>query len=326
MSGISIICFAASYAVAFLLELTRLLFRSGLRGAVMIGFAAAGLLAHTLYLYYRAVSTVGSPLSSKQDWYLVAAWVLAAVYLYLTAYYRKTAFGVFLLPLVLGLIGVGTFLADPKPFPRQPASEVWGMIHGIALLLASVSVIVGFMAGLMYLWQERRLKHKLPPPRGLRLPSLEWLQRANSHAILVSSLLLGVGILGGLVLNRIQLDPGVSRVPWYDPFVLSTLGMFLWLAIASGIVIFYRPARVGRKVAYLTLVSFIFLLVALAVGLSGRTQHGGRVAVVSGQWSVVSMSMPQPSSLPDHRPLATDHCFLTTDHRPQTTACPEDLS
>ena len=55
LSGVSTICFAASYAVALALEISRLLFRSGVRGAVMLGFAAAGLVAHTAFLYYRAI-------------------------------------------------------------------------------------------------------------------------------------------------------------------------------------------------------------------------------------------------------------------------------
>jgi ABC-type uncharacterized transport system permease subunit len=275
LSGISVVCFAASYGVALVLESTRPLFRSGLRGALMLGFAAAGFVAHTLFLYYHAMSVAGSPLSSKRDWYLVAAWVLAGVYLYLASYHPKTAFGVFILPLVLGLIGAGTMLADPRPFPREPASRIWGIIHGASLLLATVAVLVGFAAGVMYLWQARRLKQKLPPPRGLRLPSLEWLQRTNSRAIVVALLMLGLGILAGIVLNMIHFRPSGKRVPWYDPFVLSTLAMFGWLAIAAGIVVFYRPAREGRRVAYLTLVSFVFLLIALGVGLSGRTQHGG---------------------------------------------------
>ena len=45
VSGISVTCFAASYAVAWALEASRLFFRSGVRGVVMIGFAVAGLLA-----------------------------------------------------------------------------------------------------------------------------------------------------------------------------------------------------------------------------------------------------------------------------------------
>ena len=72
----------------------------------------------------------GSPLSSEMDWYLLAAWLLVAVYLYLAYYHPKTPFGLFLLPLALGLIGVGAALADREPFAREPASRVWGIIHG----------------------------------------------------------------------------------------------------------------------------------------------------------------------------------------------------
>jgi len=275
LSGVSIICFAASYAVTLVLESTRLFFRSGIRGAVMLGFAGAGLFAHTVYLYYRAVGTAGAPLSSSQDWCLVAAWVLAAVYLYLNAYHPRTAFGLYVLPLVLGLIGVATFLADPRPYAREPASKVWGVIHGVSILLATVAVLVGFAAGLMYFAQVYRLKHKLPPRRGLRLPSLEWLQQTNSRTIGIALVMLGVGILSGMVLNLINHDPNCKRLPWSDPVVLATLVMFGWLAVCAAVGAFYKPAREGRNVAFLTMLSFVFLVIALAVVLSADTQHGG---------------------------------------------------
>ncbi len=44
IAGISVFCFAASYTVTLALEISRLWFRSGVRGAVMLGFAGAGLL------------------------------------------------------------------------------------------------------------------------------------------------------------------------------------------------------------------------------------------------------------------------------------------
>src|SRR5882762_8167631 len=103
MTGITIFCFAASYSVALLLEASRLVFRSGVRGALLLGFGGAGLLAHTLFLGHRALRAGAAPLSSEYDWYLVAAWVLAVVYLYLTLQHPRTAVGLFTLPLVLGL-------------------------------------------------------------------------------------------------------------------------------------------------------------------------------------------------------------------------------
>ncbi len=276
LSGVGIICFTASYGVALVLELTRLLFRSGIRGALLLGFTGAGLLAHSLFLYYRAASAIGSPLSSEQDWYLWAAWALAGTYLYLTYYHPRTAFGLFVLPLVLALIGVAVFLADPQPFARKPASQVWAAIHALSILLAVVAVLVGFVAGVMYFQQARRLKRKLPPPRRLRLPSLEWLDRANSRAIVVSTLMMGVGVLSGVLLKLINHAGQTDSVPWNDPVVLSTMILFGWLVLAVAIGLIFKSARAGRKVAFLTLASFVFLVVVLGVGLLMDTQHGGK--------------------------------------------------
>lgn len=239
----------------------------------MIGFAAAGLLAHTIYLAEQAVSASGYPLSSERDWYFVAAWILAALYLYLTAYHRDNAFGVFLLPLVLGLVGAGTWLADPTPFERRPAVLVWGMVHGTCLMLATVAVLVGFAAGLMYLFQDRRLKKKLPPLRGFRLPSLEWLQTLNSRAVGVAMLFMGVGIMAGVILNMIYTRSEGKQLDWSDPVVPATLFMFCWLVLSGGVSAFYKPVREGRKVAYLTVLTFIFLICLLAIGFLFDTDH-----------------------------------------------------
>ena len=274
LAGVQIICFAASYAVALVLEVSRLLFRSGVRGAVMLGFVGAGWVAHTVFLYYRAVHAVGVPLSSYRDWFLLAAWVLIVVYIYLGCCHPRTPFGLFLLPLALGLIATAALLAD-KPFAREPASKVWGTIHGVSLLLGTVSVLVGFAAGMMYLGQAWRLKHQGPSATGLRLPSLEWLQRTNARAIVVSALMLGMGLLSGMILNAINYRHRAPVLPWNDPVVLSTSAMFVWLLLHAALSVFYQPVRQGRKIAYLTVASFLFLMVALAMTLLLGTRHGG---------------------------------------------------
>src|SRR5262249_37654706 len=151
----------------------------------IIFFTGAGLLAQTLYLINRAVTAGGTPISSAFDWDLLGAWGLVLVFLYLSWYHPKISIGLFLLPLALALIGLASF-ADREPFPQSRAGQVWGTIHGIFLLLGLVAVAVGFVAGLMYLLQSYRLKHKMPAAAGSRLPSLEWLDRVNSRAILIS--------------------------------------------------------------------------------------------------------------------------------------------
>jgi ABC-type transport system involved in cytochrome c biogenesis permease subunit len=280
LSGVSTICFAASYAVALLLEISRLLFRSAVRGAFMLGFAAAGLVAHTAFLYYRAVNAAGAPLSSERDWYLMAAWVLIVVYLYLVFYHPQTPFGLLLLPLALGLIGTGTF-AKSEPLTWAPAAEAWGIVHSVSIMLAVVSMLVALIAGLMYLGQVRRLKRKLPPYRRLRLrlPSLEWLDRANTRAIVVSVLMLALGVLSGAILNVINGSGSRGSISWYDPVVFSTVLMLAGLLVAVAVGLWRKPQHARRKGAYLTLVSFlflIFLVITLAAMLFLSTQHGGR--------------------------------------------------
>jgi ABC-type transport system involved in cytochrome c biogenesis permease subunit len=282
LSNISVVCFAASYAVALALEVTRLLFRSGIRVVVIFGFAAAGMLAHTSYLVHRAqegLATRGAPLSNWYHWFLVAAWVLAAIYLGLLLKRAGNPMGIFLLPPVLGLIGLAQLFPRDQTFPKTEAYRVWSLVHGGALLLGTATVLFGFAAGVMYLAQSYRLKQKLPPREGFRLPSLEWLQRTSEGSLVVSSFLLAVGLLAGVVLNLIQHGDRSNALPWTDPVVLSSGVLLFWLILVLVFSYFYKPARQGRKVAYLTFASLVFLLMVLAIMLLGQTQHvGGALA------------------------------------------------
>jgi hypothetical protein len=273
VANITITCFLASYAVALGLEISRLFFRSGVRGALMLGFGAAGLLAHTLYLAHRAVSAASSPLGSEFDFYLVAAWVLAATYLYLTVYHPHNPIGLFLLPLVLLFVGGAALFADRNPFPRSTAAQSWGLVHGICLLAGTVAVTMGFVTGCMYLLQAHRLKRKLPPSGGLRLPSLEWLQKMNARTIVVALLMVLGGFLSGIVLNLTRRTQGAAAVPWTDPVVLSSSLLVGWMSAAWLFSMLYKPAQQGRKVAYLTVASFVFLVIAL-IAILTPTQHG----------------------------------------------------
>jgi hypothetical protein len=79
-----------------------------------------------------------------------------------------------------------------------------------------------------------------------------------------------------MILNRINIESGAARLPWHDPVVLSTLLLLFWLLAAVVVGALYRPARQGRKVAYLTMVSFVFLALVLAAGLLLNSRHWER--------------------------------------------------
>ena len=254
MDKISVFCFAASYTVALLLELSRLFFRSGIRGVLLIVFACAGFLAQTLFVVARLAKESAQ---DSLDWYLLVAWILAAIYLYLLFYHPKIPLGIFLLPLILALIAFAEYLPQESGYPM--GKSAWGMVHGFSLLLGTVIIFFGFIGGLIYLIQSNRLQRKRVPVR-FRLPSLEWTEKITSRCIVLAAILLATGVLSGIALNAQEGD-----VPWSDPVVWSSGLLLLWLTAAMLFNVVYRPSRQGRKVAYLTLVSAVFLLLVLAV-------------------------------------------------------------
>ena len=283
-SEITITCFAASYAVALLLEASRPWFQNALRNWATWLIAAAGLVAHTLFLGNRAWEAGSTPWAGWHEWYLIAAWVLAVAYLYFAIYYRRSIFGLFVLPVVLALIGLAYSLRNEAPFPPSEASQFWGFIHGISLLIGSTVVLIGFLAGIAYLLQASRLKRKVTPSEGLRLPSLESLQRINEHSLVVSAIFLAVGLLSGFALNAILhgRDDQSLAVAWSDPVVWSSGILLVWLLAAGIFSVSYRAARQGRKVAYLTVASLIFLLLALAIVLRVPSTHPSQRGATQG--------------------------------------------
>ncbi len=300
LSGITITCFAGSYLVTLGLEISRLFFRLRVRWLVMILSAAAGMLAHTIYLFTLTRSELAdgrmAPLSGWYDWCLIGSWVLAGAYLGLAVRRPQNTIGIFLLPLVLGLIAAGSAVNEMAPFDRQDAISYWGVIHGVMLLIGTVTAALGFAAGVMYLLQSYRLKRKLPPRPGFRLPSLEWLQRFNRRCLWISTGLLALGLLAGLVLNLVRQSTGSATVAWTDRVVVSSAILFLWLIVATMFESFYKPAREGRKVAYMTLASFVFVGLALGFVLMG--QHASNSERASRRTQI-----GPKESAPDSRPV-----------------------
>ena len=285
MPGVTVFCFAASYSVALALEVAGLWKRYGWHRLAMVVMAVAGLVAHSLYLASHSVSEVAI-LGSPENWYLVVAWVLAASYLWIVFTAPNTAMGLFVLPLVLAVIALAEG-ASHEPFAAQQASHFWSNLHGVLMMLATVTVCVGFLAGLMYLIQSWRLKNKLPASPQFRLPSLEWLEKTNSRALGLSAVLVAGGFISGVVLSRLVHGGEADYRLLADPVVLSLLFMLLWLVAAEIFRLIYPSARGGRKVAYLTLASFGFLIITLVVFMT-TSIHGSPPA----QAPEVSLSQP----------------------------------
>lgn len=271
LSRVTMTCFTTSYLVAFVLEATRPWMKLPVRRTVILTFTILGLSLHFVFFVMRAQPTEmteGGLLVSWFDWSLVLAWCLAACYLIYLLRSPRTTVGLFLLPPVLAMIGLAWTLRNAAPFSREEAVGIWRNVHAVAVLAGTVAVLLGFIAGVMYLIQSARLKQKKASREGFRLPTLEGLQRLNRRCLYFSTTALAVGLIAGFVMNLNRW----GYVGWTERGVVFSGVLLLWLVAASLFEWLYKPARTGRKVAYLTLASFGFLVLALAAVLT--SPHG----------------------------------------------------
>ncbi|MSQ96064.1 MAG: hypothetical protein EXR98_16125 [Gemmataceae bacterium] len=249
---ITVTCFAASYAVAFGLELWHLFRPRPILRFVALGFGGAGLFAHVIYMTVQSVPFV-SPTGSM----LLLALILSVFYVGEAIHHQRVAWALFVLPLVLGLIGLAVLVQTQSP-PTEGWQSFWGIAHGTLLMLAAVGVSVGFIASVMYLVQLRRLQAKLPPNQGLPLLNLERLELMNRRAILWSFPLLTAGLLAGFAL---QLYNGMLLQDLFSVRIVSVLG--LWLVFAILLYLRYRVHVRGRQLALWTMFAFAILVLAL---------------------------------------------------------------
>jgi ABC-type uncharacterized transport system permease subunit len=260
-----------SYSIALFLEIYCLKSRKVRPRALIGAVALAAALPHGLYLLRN--SSAAQLSLSTADWLLWAAWLIAIVYFAALFYLPRSPTGIVLLPITLVLI-LSSHWANTEPLASGQSLHIWGMVHGLMLMAGTVTVCVGFLAGLMYLAQSYALKHARSSANGLRLPSLEWLERVNSRTLALSALLIALGFISGVVMSVAKHRGEATYAWWTDPVVLSLAAMMLWLFAAEVFRLVYPAARQGRKVAYLTLASFVFLVIALTSFTLLDTVHG----------------------------------------------------
>ncbi len=277
-----LICFLASYFLAFVLEMSRLWLAKRWQHVAAILLTTAGLIAHTWYLLGRSFQAQLPPLlSSSHDWLLVSGWLLVVVYL---AYSLKVgnregynSLGLFVLPVVLLLVVAAAFLND-SPSKAAQVERFWTMLHASSLSIGITGVFIGFLISLMYLLQHRRLKKKLNLRPGFSLPPLATLARFNYWAVMVSFPMLTIGLVTGVGM-AVSSPVGKAVFSWKDPVVIgfglvwgAMFILFLWLA--------RKKTDNGRQVAMLTAWAFGFLIVTLLslqvlANLIGIQSHNG---------------------------------------------------
>lgn len=294
-------CFLIAYSVVFVLEIARWrLAATGNVGwwtrAALIGAASISLFTHTLYLLDRVfLATSGTTSTwaiSWHDWGILSAWTLALAYVWLLIRRSENWIGIFVLPFVLMLIGVAIVLS-PKTLESANSATGWRLLHGVAMMVGTMLVSLGFAMAAMYFLKTWRLKNKRSSRSRFQLPSLEYLQSFGKNCLLGSAASIGFGMVSGVIMNLTR----DGRVEWLDRGILFSAGLFVWLVIASAIQWQLSRRGSGDATAWMNILSF--LIVAAAVALVLSTPHGGNTAlnpVVNGPPSASLGELTEPSA------------------------------
>jgi len=213
-----------------------------------------------------AVQTVGvvllvveigrAPVHTLFEFAYSFTWFMMAIYIGAEAYARNQVAGAFLVPAIAG--GMVATVTLPKPSPEQmvysfPASLV-GWHVGVTMLGYSF-LTASFVAGALYLIQERNLRRKKWGPIYYRLPSLEWLDMWGGRLVYVGFSLLTIGMTVGLFFAH------VTWGSFWEADVKVIFTVLVWVVYGSYTLVRAVWGWGGRKAAWWAVIGVLGLIV-----------------------------------------------------------------
>ncbi len=259
------------YCGAFAMFLVAVFARHEGFNRIGLWLVAAAWVLQTLAIALRAADAGRVPVVGAYESLTAVAWSVALVYLVLELFTRVKAIGLYVLPVVIGLL-VGALVEYEAPRDLMPAlrSDIV-VLHVIVMLTAVGALYVAGGAAIIYLFEQWQLKrHHLGGVLG-RLPSLATLDRLVFHATLLGLPFLTMGMAAG-VIRAETFD--VERW-WFDPMVL--LSAAAWAVYAVLLWGRLRADWGGRRVAWLAIAGLVLMLVirfAAVPYLSGFHTYG----------------------------------------------------
>lgn len=216
----------------------------------------AAWVVHSLGLIALVIHTGRAPIHEYFEFGYLFTWVLMTAYIILEVARENQAAGAFLVPAIAVLQVIVVALpktSDLHPIANYPASLV-GWHIGVTML--GYGFFFGsFVAGALYLLQERNLRNKRWGPLYYRMPSLEALDIWSGRFVYVGFPLLTLGMGAGLFFAHVTW----SSFWQADPKVLFTV--FVWLVYGGYLLMRKLGGWGGRKAAWWSVVGVVGLLI-----------------------------------------------------------------
>jgi cytochrome c-type biogenesis protein CcsB len=261
------ICFMITlilYVVATVSFLSYSLRRSEALSYVSLAITAAGFASHTVALGARMADASSSAPPSFSDALSFFSWMIILVLLVVEFRHRIHVLGSFMVPLALVSLISAAALPETVPTLQPVFKTLW--FHVTLSMLGAVGFTVAFVAGVMYLIQDRLLKSKQFNVLYSKLPALDFLDHLNQQSIVLGFPLLTLGIVTGAISAQFARGSYVSWNPEQTWALVTWL--FYFIVLLGRLTIGWR----AKRAAYLTVIGFACVILTLVgVVLKGHS-------------------------------------------------------
>ena len=231
--------------------------RKGLGGASLWA-TVAGFLCHIAYFTFRWSESGNIPITGFFEAVNFLGMGVILVFLIMEFRFKIAALGSFMLPLVV-LLMLPILLVSGDIKELSPVLKSgWLGIHTSFAVLGDAAFAFACIVSIMYLIQERQLKSKHLGAIFHRLPSLDIMDTISYKALTFGWPLFTLGMLTGSIWANSAWGTYWS---WDPKETWSLITWVIYLALLHLRTIGWR----GRKMAVLSIVGFVFVLISFFV-------------------------------------------------------------
>jgi len=229
-----------------------------LAGRLGTVFLVIGMVAHYFALLERSRGLHTVPYHDLYGSLSLFGWLLALTYLGLEFYHRQRSVGAFVLPFIV-VFFAAAHLAPPDRLPPAPLHGRVFAFHVTLSILAYAAFALSFVLSIMFLIEDRLLRHRTLGEVVWRLPSLELLERMSQSSVLIGLLSIAIGTALGFV----SVERLTGQYWYYDPKYVVTLIVLLLYAV------YFQLARTtawrGARASKLCVFNFFIVVLSFTV-------------------------------------------------------------
>ncbi len=225
---------------------------------VSLWLAVAGFVLHLAYFSFRWAEAGRIPVTSFFEAANFLGMGIMLVFLIMEFRFKIAALGSFMLPLVIVLMLPAFILSGNITELNPVLRSRWLGVHTSFAVLGDAAFAFAFIVSVMYLIQEHQLKAKNLGAIFHRLPSLDIMDTLGYKALTFGWPLFTLGMITGSIWANSAWGTYWS---WDPKETWSLITWVIYLILLHLRTIGWR----GRKMAFLSIVGFAFVLVSFFV-------------------------------------------------------------